>query len=91
MSTKTEKTEVDELPRSEYDHKEGRLSEPKPGDEPTVLRHQVDAVMDPKQFEEEGNGVVPRRADPFAHQRDEAAAKKANKEEAKKDEKKDDK
>lgn len=92
MTTKTDKTEnkADELPRSEYDHKEGRLSEPKVGDEPTVLRHQVDPVMDPKQFEDEGNGVVPRRADPFAHQRDEKAAKAAHKEEVAKGEKESD-
>lgn len=90
MTTKTDDKPQDPMDqRSEFDHKEGRLTEPKPGDNPTVLRHQVDPVMDPAQFEDEGNGVVPRRADPFAHQRDEKAAKAAHKEEAKKNETKD--
>lgn len=71
--------------RSEYDHKEGVLSEPQLGDEPKVVRHQVDPVRDPKLFEEEGNGPVPRRGDPFAHQRDEKAAEAGYKKELKKD------
>lgn len=68
--------------RSEYDHKEGVLNEPKLGDEPKVLRHRVDMRRDIEVEEgQDPNGPVPRRGDPFAHQRDAAAAKAAAKKE----------
>lgn len=92
MTTKKNQTEeqtADPMDkRSEYDHENGVLMEPKPGDEPRVERKQVDPVRDPALFVEENNdnGPVPRRGDPYAHQRDtkaaEAGAKKEEKESA---------
>lgn len=78
--TKTEKDKAMADPmadnRSEFDHETGKLTEPEVGTDPQVLRHRVDAIKDPALFEEEqGNGPIPRRGDPFAHQRDEKAAK----------------
>lgn len=76
--------------RAAYDHKEGVYTEPKVGDEPKVVRHQVDARQD-IDMEEEGNGPIPRRADPFAAQRDEKAAKAEYAKEKKEGEKASDK
>lgn len=72
--------------RSEYDHESGVLNEPKPEDDPKTYRHQVDPVRDPALVDQENN-PVPRRGDPFAHQRDEKAAKAGHKEEVAKEEK----
>lgn len=87
----TEKKEVPADPmadkRSEFDHKEGRLSEPKIGDEPKVMRHDVDPRRDINLEEgQDVHGPVPRRGDPFAHQRDAKAAEAGNKKEAAKEE-----
>jgi hypothetical protein len=72
---------------SSYDHKTGTLSEPAKADEPQVRRHQVDPVSDPALFEEANeNPPIPRRGDPYAHQRDEKAAKAGYEKEAKADE-----
>lgn len=63
---------------SKFDHETGKLYEPKVEDEPRVRRHQVDPIRNPmsaEDAEEVGNGPVPRRGDPFAHQRDAKAAK----------------
>lgn len=62
--------------RASYDHETGTYSEPKPGDNPKTVRHQVDPRLDRATEDSQNpNGPVPRRADPFAHQRDEKAAK----------------
>jgi len=70
--------------RSEFDHETGKLSEPEVGDDPKVKIHDVEPVRDSNMYEDQGNGPVPRRADPFAHQRDQQAAKKAGLEDQKK-------
>lgn len=73
--------------RSHYDHETSTLMEPAKGDDPQVRRHQVDMLRDPALFEEESKDApAPRRGDPFAHQRDEKAAKAEHKKEAAKDE-----
>lgn len=73
--------------RSSYDHKTGKLTEPDKSGDPEVIRHQVDPVQDPALFTEANvNSPVPRRGDPYAHQRDEKAAKAGYKEEAKREE-----
>lgn len=81
-----QKDEKQQERRSHYDHEEGILTEPRRDDDPKVIRKQVDPVRDPALYGNEGNGPVPRRGDPFAHQRDEKAAEKGAKEEQKKDE-----
>lgn len=92
MSKKDEKISPEDR-RSHYDHKEGILTEPRRGDDPKVERKQVDPVRDPALYDNEGNGPVPRRGDPFAHQRDAKAAKSEGAKQAKEDSKaeKDDK
>lgn len=70
--------------RSHYDHEEGVLTEPRKEDDPMVERKEVDPPRDPELYSDLGNGPVPRRGDPYAHQRDEKAAKKAAKKEEKK-------
>lgn len=87
MNKKDEKTKPEDR-RSHYDHEQGSLSEPQREDDPKVERKHVDPIRDPALYDEEGNGPVPRRGDPFAHQRDEKGAKSAAKKQAKDDEKK---
>ncbi len=84
-----EKAQADPMAEgSTYDHKTGVLTEPGTENEPKVIRNQVDPVRDPKLFEEEmEDAPIPRRGDPFAHQRDEKAAEAGAKEQAKEDEK----
>ncbi len=95
MTKKKEEAAADPIQenRAEYDHETGTYREPKVGDDPKVLgRHQVDARQDIELEEgQDPNGSIPRRADPFAHQRDKKAAEKEYKEEAKKDEQESDK
>lgn len=93
MNEKTEKmADVMADKRSSYDHKAGVLTEPPLKDEPRVMRHQVDALKNIGPEEgQDPNGPVPRRGDPFAHQRDAKAAEAAGKKEAAKKEKDEDK
>lgn len=80
----TKKEDKQEDQRSHYDHKEGVLTEPRKEDDPQVVRKQVDPIRDPDMSEEMGNGPIPRRGDPYAHQRDAKAAKAEGKKEEKK-------
>lgn len=84
MNKKTEAPAEKEEQRAAFDHKEGVYSEPKVGDDPKVRRHDVEPTRNPAEFEELGNGPVPRRADPYAAQRDKKAAEKSVKEDSKK-------
>lgn len=84
MTTKKdEKQKKQEDRRSHYDHEEGVLTEPTRDDDPQVIRKQVDPIRDPDMSEDVGYGPVPRRGDPYAHQRDQKATKKQAKGEKK--------
>lgn len=87
--TKKKDEQKQEDRRSHYDHEEGVLTEPRKEDDPAVIRKEVDPPRDPALYNDEGNGPVPRRGDPYAHQRDEKAAKKAAKKTASKEDKAD--
>lgn len=62
-----------------YDHETNTYVEPAPEDDPKTRRHQVDALLNAVEADQDPRGPVPRRADPFAHQRDASAAEKAAK------------
>ncbi len=64
--------------------------EPKVGDNPKVMRHQVDPLRNVVEEDQDERGPIPRRADPHAFQRDEKAAKAEHKKEAAKEDDKDD-
>lgn len=54
--------------------------------DPKVVRHQVDAVTDPKLFPDaDVNAPIPKSGDPYAHQREDAPEQEEAKQIAKDD------